>query len=171
MFTKGLGEGISATEHLMCQPCSNTDGGTQFLLGAWVMFTNRRLTLKDFRDMRLGGGDWKWLARESTIAAVCQIAAVPVGPHSAALWRTVSRVVHPPQTANARDVIGQNNHDCCFCFGIAGKFSPPLQWTQIARGPCENHVRRVFLRTGLNACLTSGAPIPIIRLKIHHHMG
>ena len=108
-------------------------------------------------------------ARESTFAAVCQIAAVPVGPHSAALWRTVSHVVHPPQTANTRDVIGQHNHDCGFCLGIDGKFSPTVQWTgkRTIREPRPTS----FLRTGLTACLTSGPPIPIIRLKIHHHMG
>ena len=48
----------------------------------------------------------------------------------------------------------------------------PVQWTQTGKRTMREPRRTHFVKTGLNACLTSRAPIPpLIRSKIHHHMG
>ena len=92
-----------------------------------------------------GESDWKWPAKESTIAAACVIQYCCCAGGTALRGPVENGFTLRARstTANARDMIGQNNHDCGPCPGtVLGSSPHPYSGPRLAGGPCEKHVRR-----------------------------
>ena len=143
---------------------------TQFMLGALEMFTtnSRGLTLKDLRDMSLGAVTGNGRPESPQLRPCAKLLLCrwdrtprPCTPRPCGKRCHTSCTLHKqpmPEIITTTIVVS--------VLGLMGN-SPHRTVDQIGERTMQEPSPTSFLRTGLDACLTSGAQIPIIRLKIH----